>query len=563
MRLSGETIMAESTSVLVAGGGPVGLVLAMDLAQRGVKVTVVEQRAAKAPPSPKCNHVSARSMEYFRRLGIADLVRDAGLPHDHPHDVCFRTTVTGQELSRIPIPARGLRGKAKGQNIGPDTTWPTPEPPHRINQIFLEPLLQDSAAAIPGLALLNRTSLEDFEQDTEGVTATLKDLESGEIRPMRAQYLVGCDGGRSMVRRRIGAKMQGDPVVQRVQSTYIRAPGLHALLRHERSWMTLSMNPRRCGNTVAINGIDTFLVHNYFYAEETDFEAMDRDASLRAILGVGPDFQYEVLSNEDWIGRRLVADRMRDRRVFLAGDSAHIWVPYGGYGMNAGIADAISLSWLLAAHLQGWAPAGILDAYEAERLPITEQVSHFAMGHAFRAIRQRAGIPPEIEAEGPEGDACRARLGQEMYDLHVQQYCCGGLNFGYYYEGSPIIATDGQAPAYSMDKFEQSTVPGCRTPHLWLADGRSLYDSLGGGFTLLRFDADIDATPLLEAAQQRGVPMALLDVAVAERGPYREKLVLSRPDLHVAWRGDALPADPGALVDLIRGARPAAARRAA
>jgi 2-polyprenyl-6-methoxyphenol hydroxylase-like FAD-dependent oxidoreductase len=545
--------MTEGPSVLVAGGGPVGLVLAMDLAQRGIPVTVVEQRAAREPPSPKCNHVSARSMEYFRRLGIADLIRDAGLPHDHPHDVCFRTTVTSRELARIPIPARGMRGKAGG----PDTDWPTPEPPHRINQIFLEPLLQDCAAAIPGLTLRHRTRLEGFSQDEAGITARLHDMDSGETQTLRAKYLVGCDGGRSGVRRGIGARMQGDAVVQRVQSTYIRAPGLHALLRHERSWMTLSMNPRRCGNTVAINGIDSFLVHNYFYEDETDFAAVDRDAALRDILGVGPDFPYEILSHEDWIGRRLVADRMREGRVFLAGDAAHIWVPYGGYGMNAGIADAMNLSWLLAAHLRGWAPAAILDAYEAERHPITEQVSRFAMGHAAKAIRQRAGIPPEIEVEGPEGEACRHRLGQQMYDLHVQQYCCGGLNFGYFYEHSPIIAADGQAPPYSMDRFEQSTVPGCRTPHLWLADGRSLYDSLGGGFTLLRFDPGLDAGPLLAAAERRGVPMALLDVIAPDPGPYREGLVLSRPDLHIAWRGDALPADPEGLVDLIRGAGPA------
>ncbi len=538
------------TSVLVVGGGPVGLVLAMDLAQRGVRVTVLETRAAQELPSPKCNHVSARSMEYFRRLGIAEAVRDAGLPHDHPHDVCFRTAVTGRELARIPIPARGLRGVGEG----PDTAWPTPEPPHRVNQIFLEPLLQDCAAVVPGLTLLNRTELLAFSQDEAGVTARMRDLESGAEREIRAQYLVGCDGARSLVRRGIGAKLEGDAVVQRVQSTYIRAPGLHALLQHERSWMTLTMNPRRCGNTVAINGVDTFLVHNYFYADEEDFENVDRDAALRELLGVDKHFPIEILSNEDWIGRRLVVDRMRKGRVFLAGDAAHIWVPYGGYGMNAGIADATNLSWLLAAHINGWAPAAILDAYAAERHPITEQVSHFAMGHAKKAILQRAGIPAEIEHDTPEGAACRARMGAQMFALHVQQYCCGGLNFGYFYENSPIIIADGQAPGYSMSEFQQSTVPGCRTPHIMLADGTALFDSLGGGFTLLRLDESVDAQPLLEAARQRGVPLTLLDVLAFDRGPYREALVISRPDLHIAWRGNALPADALGLIDHLRGA---------
>ena len=207
-----------------------------------------------------------------------------------------------------------------------------------------------------------------------------------------------------------------------------------------------SLNPRRSGNVYAIDGRERWLIHNYLKDEDADFDSVDRDWAIRAILGVGPDFQYEVLSNEDWFGRRLVADKLRDRRVFICGDAAHIWVPYAGYGMNAGIADAANLAWLLAAHLRGWAPAAILDAHEAERLPITEQVSHFAMNHAIEMAKQRRGVPDDIEADTPEAAQKRAEVGQAAYDLNVQQYCCGGLNFGYYYEGSPIIAYDGGSP---------------------------------------------------------------------------------------------------------------------
>lgn len=285
---------------------------------------------------------------------------------------------------------------------------------------------------------------------------------------------------------------------------------------------------------------------------------MDRDWAIRTILGVGPDFRYEVLGKEDWIGRRLVADTVRDRRAFICGDAAHLWVPYAGYGMNAGIADAENLGWLLAAHLQGWAPAAILDAYERERLPITEQVSHFAMNHAHAMAKQRAAVPAEIEAATPAGEAARTALGQAAYDLNVAQYCCAGLNFGYYYDTSPIIAYDGEThPPYTMGGFTPATVPGCRTPHLWLGDGRSLYDAVGPGYTLLRFDPAVAADPLLNAAGARSVPMTLLDVpALAATDVYQHKLVLSRPDLHVAWRGDALPAEPAALVALVTGEVP-------
>ncbi len=272
-----------------------------------------------------------------------------------------------------------------------------------------------------------------------------------------------------------------------------------------------------------------------------------------------------MLSKEDWIGRRLVADKFRDRRVFICGDAAHLWVPYAGYGMNAGIADAANLSWLLAATVNGWGTPDLLDAYESERLPITEQVSHFAMNHAKQLMKQYRVIDPAVEQPGAAGDAARAELGKAAYDLNVQQYCCGGLNFGYYYAQSPIVRYDGETqPPYTMYDFTPSTVPGCRTPHFWLANGRSLYDALGPEYTLLRFDPTVDVAPLLQAAASRGLPLHLLDVRPDEAPAlYRHKLLLSRPDQHVAWRGDAVPADAVALIDLIRGAAVAQRKQAA
>jgi hypothetical protein len=306
----------------------------------------------------------------------------------------------------------------------------------------------------------------------------------------------------------------------------------------------------------AIDGRETFLLHNYLKADEEDFDAVDRDWAIRTILGVDADFQYEIITKEDWVGRRLVADKFRDRRVFICGDASHLWIPMAGYGMNAGIADAMNLSWLLAARLQGWGSEGILDAYEAERLPITEQVSKFAMNHAIALQKEREGVPAGIEEPGAAGEAARARAGKALYDLNVKQYCCGGLNFGSFYDRSPLIAYDGEAPpAYTMDQFTPSTVPGCRTPHLWLADGRSLYDATGGDYALLRFDPRVDTRALEQAAAQRRVPLRVIDVESREAaGLYRQALVLSRPDQHVAWRGDAVPHDPLALVDRIRGA---------
>jgi 2-polyprenyl-6-methoxyphenol hydroxylase-like FAD-dependent oxidoreductase len=542
-----------ATNVLIVGAGPVGLTLAIDLAWRGIDVTVVETRAPAQPPEPKCNHVAARTMEIFRRLGLAEKVRNAGLPEDYPHDISYRTSFTGQELTRIKIPCRRDRFTAKD---GPDCNWPTPEPPHRINQIFLEPILFEHARAQKRITIISRTAIEDVVVEDTCARASLRDLETGSVRGIECRFLIGCDGARSIVRKAIGAELSGDAVVQRVQSTYIRAPRLIELQRHERAWGTGAINPRRSGMVYAIDGRERWLVHNYMKPGEGDFDEVDRDACLRTILGVGADFDYEIVSKEDWYGRRLIASKFRDRSAFIAGDAAHIWVPYAGYGMNAGIADAMNLSWLLAAHLNGWAPAAILDAYEAERWPITSQVSRFAMSHAEAEIKRRGAVPDAIEDEGAAGEAARREVGELAYEINVRQYACAGLNFGSYYDASPIIAYDGaQHPVYTMDSYTPSTVPGCRTPHLWCGDGSSLYEAMGPEFSLLRFDRAIETDALEQAARLRRVPLKVLDIEGAGSPAFEDSgLVLSRPDQHVAWRGNRLPADPLALIDRVRGA---------
>lgn len=545
--------MTIETPVLIVGGGPIGLTLALDLAWRGIDVTVAETRSEAEPPPPKCNHVAARSMEIFRRLGVAESLRNAGLPADYANDVSYRTAFTGKELTRIPIPCRRDRYTA---TEGPDANWPTPEPPHRINQTFLEPILFAHAKASPRITLLNETAIMAITQDDAGALAEARHVRSGAEQQIHCQYIIGCDGGGSMVRKSIGAQFEGDAVIQRVQSTYIRAPDLINRQETAPAWATFSLNPKRSGNIYAIDGLEHWVVHNYLKPDEADFESVDRDWAIRAILGVGDDFTYDVIAPMDWFGRRLVADKFRDRRIYICGDAAHIWVPYAGYGMNAGIADAMNLSWTLAANLNGWGGARILDAYEQERLPITQQVSHFVMDHAHAMAGQRGGVPANIEDDDAAGESARQALGQKAYDLNVQQYCAAGLNFGYFYEDSPIIAANGEtAPGYSMADFTASTVPGCRTPHFWLANGDSLYDAMGPEFTLLRFDPTVDVASILGAAERANVPMQLLDVSAAEADPaYKHALALSRPDQHIAWRGNKVPDDPSALIQRIRGA---------
>lgn len=530
------------TPVLIVGAGPVGMTMALCLAQRGIASVLVELRAAEVLPDVKCNHISARSMELFRFLGVSQDLRAAGLPDDYPHSVSYRTSTLGEEIARIHIPGRNTR---LTDHSGPDGHWPTPEPPHRINQRYIEPILRQHVQKQDLITCLFKHRVVAFHQDAQGVTAQIENLEQGHAQAftVQAAYLVGCDGGRSMVRKGIGAQLVGDEVVQRVQSTCIRAPGLLAKMKAAPAWAMFTVNPRRSGNIYAIDGKEVWLIHNYLRDHELDFEAVDRDWAIRTILGVGDDFDYEVMSKEDWIGRRLVSDRLQNGKVFVAGDAAHLWVPYAGYGMNAGLADAANLAWHLAAQLEGWAAPHALSAYEKERHPITEQVSRFAMNHAHAMSQRRRQIPENLEEDSPAGQAARAAFGQDLYDLNVQQYCCAGLNFGYYYDQSPVIVYDEErAPDYSMGSFQSSSVPGCRAPHFWLSDGRSVYDALGPAYTLLCFTSPLCDTvdALKRQAAIARMPLTVLDVSSQADVPpeYRHAFVLVRSDAHTVWRGD-------------------------
>jgi len=415
--------MEYSTQVAIFGAGPVGLCLALDLAWRGIRVTIVEQRTAGEPPSVKCNHIASRTMEAFRRLGFVDRIRAVGLPDDYPNDVVFRTRATGHELTRIHIPCRRDR---YSDVSGPDGAWATPEPAHRVNQIYFEPVLYAQALAHERIQIVNDARVEAIEQDETQARLIVEDLKGRGTFKVSADFVVGCDGSRSLARKAIGARLTGTAVIQRVQSSFIRAPELINLVTKPDAWMSYLYNPQRAGNLVAIDGRELWLIHNYLLPREKDFESVDRDACIRLLLGVGESFKYELLAKEDWFGRRLVVDKLRDGRVFICGDAAHLWVPYAGFGMNAGIADALNLSWQLAAHLNGWAPPAILDGYEIERLPITAQVSHFAMAHAAGAIAERTSMPNELEDDTAEGALARRTVGEAAYKLHVQQFACAG-----------------------------------------------------------------------------------------------------------------------------------------
>jgi 2-polyprenyl-6-methoxyphenol hydroxylase-like FAD-dependent oxidoreductase len=531
---------ADETSVVIVGAGPVGITLAMDLARLGVPSAVVERRR-HIPPNPRCNTTNARSMELFRRLGCADAVRHAGLPAVFSTDVVHMTRLTGVEIARYErsTPADVRRGTQHGVAAG----WPTPEPQHFLSQIYLEPVLRAHAVSRWAVDLREGWELVSFGQDGEGVTSVVADVGTGERRTLRSRYLVGCDGAASAVRKAIGSRLEGIPRLGDMCSTYFRSRRVAELARAAPGWML-----RFVGGAilVAIDGGDEWLLHTGVPAGEDPATWDPEEAMFTAI---GEPFDYEVIDRSRWTPRAMVATPWREGNVFLAGDAAHLWVPMGGFGMNAGVADAVSLSWRLAATLAGWGGDGLLDTYEVERAPIGASIAGQAAGWARSSGRLMADAPGRVdalEADTPAGARQRHELAERLRRDTLSEFECPGFQLGYVYRGSPVVCPDRLTPepAPMVVDYEATSWPGGRLPHVWLADGASVYDRLGAGFTLLRVGPGAPpAAELVAAARAAAVPLAEVEVAAADVGDAWDgvPLVLVRPDQHIAWRSRTAP----------------------
>jgi 2-polyprenyl-6-methoxyphenol hydroxylase-like FAD-dependent oxidoreductase len=533
----------DETQVLIAGAGPVGTTLAMDLARLGVASIVLERRRL-VPPNPRCNTTNARSMELFRRLGCAGAVRDAGLPPDFCTDVVYMTRLNGVEITRYerstPADVRA------GRQHGVAANWPTPEPQHFLSQIFLEPVLRRHAVEGWHVDLRAGWELVAFDHDDGGVTSTIRDVEGGVERTVRSRYLVGCDGSGSIVRKGIGSRLEGMPGMSNMCSTYFRSSRVSELVRATPGWMLRFVGG---GILVAIDGDAGWLLHTGVPAGE-DPATWDPEQAM--FTAIGEPFDYEVIDRSRWSPRAMVATRWRDGNVFLAGDAAHIWVPMGGFGMNAGVADAISLSWRLAAVLAGWGSDGLLDSYERERAPLGETIAGQAVGWALATgalMTQAPGKVELLEAGTDDGAGARAELHARLVRDTLSEFECPGFQLGYVYAGSPVVVQDELTPAPEpmVVEYHPTSWPGARLPHVWLAGGSSVYDRLGDGFTLLRVGDDAPgAAPLVAAATAAGVPLDVVDVAAEHVGDawQRIPLVLVRPDQHIAWRSRSAPTGP-------------------
>jgi 2-polyprenyl-6-methoxyphenol hydroxylase-like FAD-dependent oxidoreductase len=532
------------TDVVIVGAGPVGLAAAIELGQRGVRCIVVE-RNDRVGYSPRAKTTNVRSREHLRRWGIADALRRASpISPDRPSTVVFATRMNGPLIARFENAVSGSR--ARNHLYSEEAQW--------VPQYVLEEVLRQCAQSLSGVAIRFETEFVSLTQAANGVTAQLRDTRNGRMATVRSRYLIGADGARSSVRDAIGATMIGEGAFSRNFSIIFRAPDLAARQIHGPAimyWMVNEEMPSLLG-PMDEEGLWTFMVTKL--PDNTDPATIDAVDLIRRGTGLR-DLAIEIVGTDLWVAHRLIADRYARGRVYLAGDACHLHPPFGGFGMNMGIGDAVDLGWKIAACLGGWGGDDLLASYEIERRPVHERTIAEAVhnfGHTGSQI-----LRPDLEAPGVVGEATRREVADLIEATKVREFKTLGIVLGLRYADSPIIVADGSTPPPDhFMLYVPSAHPGCLAPHLWLADGSSLYDHFGPGFTLLVTDGDArPADRLSKAAAKRNVPFKVLAPAnVRLRPRYEARFALIRPDQHVAWRGDDIPADCDALLAQVTGA---------
>ncbi|MDI1274033.1 FAD-dependent oxidoreductase [Polaromonas sp.] len=530
------------TDVLIAGGGPCGLMLANELGRRGIPCLLVDPKPGTAF-NPQANATQARTMEHFRRLGFAGEIRAQGLPADHPTDIAYFTRYTGHELARLHLPtaAQAVNNiKAMGGS------WSAAELPHRVSQKFVEATLRRHAEVLPGVDVRYGWGLEDFEDRGSHVQAQVRATAGGESLDVQAAYLVGADGPRSLVRSTLGIAWDGASGVRRefmggkMFAVYLRAPDFYTVFPHARAWMYVSVNPQRRAFMASVDGQSEFAFHAAVHEGE-DAEAWSAEDAQRIVdEAMGVHLAIEVLSVGTWTaGHSLVAQSFQRGRVFLGGDAAHLFTPTGGLGYNTAVEDAVNLGWKLAAVVRGKALPQLLDSYGPERQPLAERNTGYARRFADSVGSFRATAL--LEQEDANGQAERERAASYL-NQHVRlEFNIPGVTFGGRYDGSPLIVKDGSTPPPDdAGHYQPSASPGGRAPHAWLEDGRSLYDSFNFEWTLLALGPEApDTRGFVDAAAALGLDLEVVaHPSEALRGLYEAPLALIRPDQIVAWRGN-------------------------
>ncbi len=520
--------------VLVVGAGPVGAVLALELACHGVASVLVD-RSLTTSPHPKMDYLNGRSMELLHRLHLDAEIRARGVAPEHPF-----TFIWSRDFAEPPIAVWHYASvRELSERIASVDDGTVPAQAHqRLQGSLLEKVLRERVAAEPLVSFRPGWALRELEQAPDGVRAVLVQTGTGVQDELRADYLVGCDGAGSLVRRQIGVGVSrlGPPTQHR--DVYFRSTD-PVLRRHGRAFLTVAAG----GLTLVSRDEQDTWTGTVPLADEQS-RAEDPVGLMRRNLGA--DFRVdEVLSVVEWEGSLGVSDAYRSGRVFLAGDAAHQLYPTGGHGANTGIGDAVDLGWKLAGAVAGWGGPALLESYQAERRPVA--LFNREMCANLLEVWLRF---PRLVGGGASRQQLAGFLAHETYQMDNL-----GIHVGYRYAGSPVIChEDGEAPPWEWGRIVPTTWPGGRVPSVRLADAGAVFDRLGTGFTLVDMSGTQAGKGVLDAARRRGVPIMHLPLDdPAVRSVWQHDLVLVRPDQHVAWRGVVAPASWDPALERITG----------
>ncbi|MCP3731375.1 FAD-dependent monooxygenase [Sphingomonas sp. MG17] len=536
-----ESIETQTFQVVVAGAGPVGMAVAIELGLRGIRTLVIEPRAADDYGIAKVNLVNARSMEHFRRWGIAERHRaNDPVPAEVKRDLIFATRANGKIIL-----------KAEGAYEWREPLPIASEVPEWAPFQAIEKTLRDRLNELDQVTLLPHSAVTDFVQSEDDVTVTYEG--SGGPKQVKADYFIIANGPQSELRRKLNLRLEGETLFYNT-SWYFRAPGLAKLFDNTQlSSMTFFLNEDAYGDILVPQSEDE---HWGYYVSPIPegVDANDWETIKRMMFrSVGQEFEVSEPRGWIWGSHARLAKSFNFGRAFLIGDAAHLTPPFGGFGMNMGIGDAADIGWKIAAVLDGWGGPRLLETYTLERRDVCAFIIEGSSHN--NKLWGKALVRAHMEEESERGEQVRADLRKFIIEEKTQQFRSLGAQLGYRYKGSPIIVGDGtEPPPMTYGDYVPSSVPGCRAPHVWLAPGDSLYDHLGTGFCLLKLDAGIDTAPLEQAAAQVGLPLTVISPSHEDvNARYDRKLTLIRPDHHVAWRGDAVPEDCDQLVDIVRG----------
>jgi 2-polyprenyl-6-methoxyphenol hydroxylase-like FAD-dependent oxidoreductase len=538
------------TPILIVGAGPIGLALAGDLAWRGISCTLIE-RTDGSITQPKMDLIGPRTMEFCRRWGIADQVRDCPYNPDQPQDNVWLESFAGYEFGRESF-------------LAPRDAKPPAQSPvrrERCPQDMFDPILKKWVESLPQATLRYHTELLSFTENADGVTAKLRNA-AGEEEAVEANYLVGTDGGASIVRQALGIEMTGKPALTYTTNVIFKCKNFWQLHDKKKGYRFIFIGPEGTWSTlVAIDGYDRFRFS--VVGDETKRTLSEADVRALIVRAMGKEFDFEVLSIVPWVRRELVADSYGTNRVFIAGDAAHLNSPTGAFGMNTGMQDSVDLGWKLAAMIEGWGGQHLLASYEPERRPVALRNVEEASENLRRMLSPRLKLSSTVFENGAAGDAARKEFGDAYTEMMKREWFTLHIHLGYIYEDSPIIWPDGTpAPDDPVMTYTQTARPGSRAPHVWLSSDRSTLDLFGREFVLLKFDTRLHVSPFVQAAEQRNVPFKVVELQRPEvKSCYGSNLVLVRPDGFVCWRSDKVPANPLGVIDRIRGEVPTQVRR--